>query len=674
MASWFKWLGRGGAEPRRNDEAVAECVQRGNAELGAGRLEAAAGCYREALAVDPGNAGASVNLGFVLKELGRIEEAEAHLGRAIELEPGHADAQYLLGLLLEGRGELAGAIRHLKLALESKPDFVFAWRDLCRICAQTGRIGEAQECWRGLAGREPNNPEMHNIMGNAYFDAKRYAEALACYELAIKFAPDRAEAHFNRGTVLKELGRYEEALASFERAIGHKGDLVEAHNNRGNVLQILGRYAEALASYGKALEYRPDAADVLCNYGNALHELQRYEESLASLDRALALRGDFADAHYNRGNTLKQMGRLAEALSSYDRAIAIDPRLTVACNNRGLLLHDLGRFEEALASYGQAIGLEPEYADAHWNRSLTLLLLGDFVAGWQEYEWRWRRTMVKDVATVFEQPLWLGESDLRGRTILLHAEQGLGDTIQFCRYAPRVAALGARVVLEVQPALVPLLDQIEGVDKLIGRGEKLPAYDCHCPLLSLPLAFGVGLADIAGEPYLKAAPSQLAAWQALLGEHRKPRIGIVWSGSTGHQNDRNRSIPFAEFGQIVREGLDYCCLQKEIRPVDQECLAGHPEIRTFEAELRDFVDTAALIEQMDLVVTVDTSVAHLAGALGKETWLLLPFIPDWRWLLDRADTPWYESVRLFRQPVAGDWASVLKEVGHRLAERFAGRD
>lgn len=672
MTSWFKWLGRGGTEPRRDGEA-AECIQRGNAELGAGRPEAAANCYREALTADPGNVGASVNLGFVLKELGRTEEAETYLGRVIELEPSHADAHYLLGLLQEGRGELDGAIRHMRQALESKPDFVFAWRDLCRVSFQTGRIEEALEYWRRFAGFEPNNPEMHNIIGNACFGAKRYADALACFDLAIKVAPDRAEAHFNRGTALKELGRYDEALGCFERAIGLKGDLVEAHNNRGNVLQQLRRFSEALASYGRALDLRPDAADVLCNCGNALHELERYEEALASFDRALTLRGEFADAYYNRGNTLKQMLRFEEALASYDRAIALAPQLAAAFNNRGLVLHELSRLDAAAESYRRALALEPDNADAHWNLSLTLLLQGDFAAGWREYEWRWRRTEVKDVVRVREQPLWLGESDLHGRTILLHAEQGLGDTIQFCRYVPRVAALGANVVLEVQPALVPLLGQVEGVARLVGRGEELPAYDCHCPLLSLPLAFKAGVADITGRPYLRVPSARGSAWEAILGERSIPRIGLVWSGSTGHQNDRNRSIPFAEFRRIFQRGISYHCLQKEIRPADRAMLAEYPEIRTFEAELRDFADTAALIAQMDLVITVDTSVAHLAGAMGKETWVLLPFMPDWRWLLQRTDSPWYDSVRLFRQPAAGDWQAVLDEVARMTAARYADR-
>jgi tetratricopeptide (TPR) repeat protein len=606
MDSLFQWLSLKKVARQRNDEVAAASVSCGNRLLGEGDLEAAAGCYREALAVDPENVGACVNLGYVLKESGQVTEAQKWLEQAVAIEPRHADAHYLLGLLLEQDGEQAAALRHLVAAVESKPEFVFAWSELCRLNLLNGNLDEVQAVAERAVAANPGSAELHQLLGNAFLQRGNYQAALQCYDRAQTIQPDLAEAHDNRGL--------------------------------------------------------------------ALHGLKRFDEALASFGRALELKDAYAEAHYNRGNTLKQMLRLDEALASYDRALAIDPRLAAAANNRGLVLHELGRLDAAKASYRHALALEPDNADAHWNLSLTLLLQGDFADGWPEYEWRWRRTEVRDDAPVHDRPLWLGDDDLHDRTILLQAEQGLGDTIQFCRYVPRVAALGAKVVLEVQPALVPLLGRVEGVTRLVGRGESLPAYDCHCPLLSLPLAFKTGLADISGLPYLQAPMEKRTAWEAILGERRAPRIGLVWSGSTGHQNDRNRSIPLADYRQILRRGISYHCLQKEIRPADRAVLAGHPEIRTFEAELKDFADTAALIELMDLVITVDTSVAHLAGAMGKEAWVLLPFMPDWRWLLNRADSPWYESVRLFRQPEAGDWQGVLSEVARMAAERFAERN
>jgi tetratricopeptide (TPR) repeat protein len=605
MASLFQWFGLKEPAPRRDEEAAAESVKRGNRLLGEGNLEAAADCYREALAADPASVGACVNLGFVLNESGQAAEARKWLEQAVALEPRHADAHYLLGLLLERVGDQAAALRHLGAAVECRPEFVFAWCDLCRLNLQSRNLHAVHAMAERAVAANPDSADLQQLLGNAFLQRKDCGAALQCYDRALSLQPDFAEAHDNRGL--------------------------------------------------------------------ALHELKRFDEALASFGRALELKEAYAAAHYNRGNTLKQMSRPDEALASYDRAIVLDPRLAAAFNNRGLVLHELGRLDAAAASYRRALALEPDNADAHWNLSLTLLLQGDFAAGWREYEWRWRRTEVRSDAPVHDCPLWLGDDDLHGRTILLQAEQGLGDTIQFCRYVPRVAARGANVVLEVQPALVPLLGQVEGVDRLIGRGESLPAYDCYCPLLSLPLAFKTGLADISGLPYLQVPSARRTAWQAILGERRAPRIGLVWSGSTGHQNDRNRSIPLTDYRRLLQRGISYHCLQKEIRPADRTVLAEHPEVRTFEAELQDFADTAALIEQMDLVITVDTSVAHLAGALGKEAWVLLPFMPDWRWLLQRADSPWYDSVRLFRQPEAGSWQSVLDEVAGMTAERFAGR-
>jgi tetratricopeptide (TPR) repeat protein len=637
-----------------------------------GWIEEARQAVERGLALDPHSADLLLYRGNLsLHEKSYRQAVEAYR-QALAVQPESVEAYCNLGRALAALDDRQGALGSYDGALKIQPGLKGALRSKLDLLREMRRFGDALECCRRLLSLDEGDFDAHIVMGNVLYEAKRFAEAATCYERAIGLNPQCAEAHFNRGTALKELHRYDDALASLDRAIGLKESLAEAHNNRGNVLQRLRRFGEALAGYDRAVELAPDSAPAHNNRGNVLLELKRYEEAVKSFDRALALNGEFGEAHYNRGNALRQLGLNVEALASYERAAGIDANEADVWNNRGLVLHELRRLDEALASYERAIRLEPEHADAHWNRGLTLLLLGDFAAGWPEYEWRWRRAQVKGVAPERAGPLWLGDGELRGKTILLHAEQGLGDTIQFCRYVPRVAALGAQVVLEVQPALMPLLGDLPGVTLLAGRGDALPAYDCHCPLLSLPLAFGSGLADLAGAPYLRAAADRSAAWQSMLGERRAPRVGIVWSGSIGHQNDRNRSIPFADYQQIFQKGVSYFCLQKDVRPADRAVLAKRPEIGTFETELRDFADTAALIMQLDLVITVDTSVAHLAGALGKEAWILLPFMPDWRWLLDRADSPWYDSVRLFRQPGAGDWGSVLQEVGRMTVERFAG--
>jgi hypothetical protein len=319
--------------------------------------------------------------------------------------------------------------------------------------------------------------------------------------------------------------------------------------------------------------------------------------------------------------------------------------------------------EEALASFDRAIAIKPDYAEGYWNKSLGLLLAGDFAQGWELHEWRWKsETTLGLQSRNFPQRLWLGTEDIAGKTILLHAEQGLGDTIQFCRYARLVKALGAKVVLEVPKALRSLLSGLEGVDELVEQGEALPAFDYHCPLLSLPLAFKTDLTNVPGSrPYLAASPQKRDAWAQRLGAKSKPRAGLVWSGSTLHKNDHNRSLTLQQLLPHLPDCCEYLSLQKEVRDVDKAVLEGSG-IRHYGEELEDFTDTAALCELMDLVISVDTSVAHLAGAIGKETWVLLPYSPDWRWLLDRHDSPWYASMTLYRQDETREWPSVLRRM------------
>lgn len=418
--------------------------------------------------------------------------------------------------------------------------------------------------------------------------------------------------------------------------------------------------AAAVELIGKAIEIDPDNAAPHNNLGLVLHELRRFEGALASYERAIALKPDYAEAWSNRGNTLRGLGRLEAALGSYERAIALKPDYARALANRGNLLRELGQVDAAVDSCDRAIAANPALGQAHFNKSLALLLGGDFAKGWELYEWRWADEEKILERRRFEQPLWLGKESLAGRTILLHAEQGLGDTIQFCRYAPLVAEMGARVVMEVQKPLASLLGQVPGIAELIVKGSPLPSFDYQCPFLSLPLALKAELHSIPRSPrYLHADQRKLVRWASRLGESDRPRIGLAWSGSPRHQNDRKRSLRLADLLPFLPAGCQYVSLQKEVRDVDRPILASSANILDFSAEIDDFADTAALCELMDLVISVDTSVAHLAGALGRPTWVLLPFVPDWRWLLDRNDSPWYPSIRLYRQKGIGDWASVF---------------
>ncbi|MDP3310931.1 MAG: tetratricopeptide repeat protein, partial [Polaromonas sp.] len=387
-----------------------------------------------------------------------------------------------------------------------------------------------------------------------------------------------------------------------------------------------------------------------------------------SYDQALALQPDHAQAYNNRGAALRDLQQYQAALDSYERAIALKPDYADAYNNLGVALGDLGRHPEARASYERACDLQPDYAEAHWNLALGDLQVGHFERGWQAYEWRWKReALAPGLLRSFPQPLWLGTESLEGKTILLHAEQGLGDTLQFSRYARLVAQRGARVILEVQPPLLRLLTGLDGVAQVLAQGSESPPFDCHCPLLSLPLAFKTTLSTMPPPLAIEKNPDSMARWAARLGTGQRPRIGLVWSGNPGHNNDLHRSIALADLLGHLPSGPQYVSLQKDVRATDRATLEARSDILHVGDDLEDFTDTAALCELMDGVVSVDTSVAHLAGTLGRKLWLLLPFNPDWRWMLERTDSPWYPGAVLCRQPAIGDWDSVLSRLGQQIS-------
>jgi tetratricopeptide (TPR) repeat protein len=572
------------------------------------------------------------------------------------------------------RGDRVEAERLCRLLLSGMPDYFDALFLSGIMAEQAGRAQHAVELLSKAVAVRPDVAEAHYNHGVALGGMQRHEEAIASYERAIALKPDYADAYFNRGVALAELGRPMQAVESYDRAIAFNPSYAEVHNNRGIALDHLKRYDDALASYDRAIALKPDYARAHNNRGVALDRLERRAEALASYDRAIALKPDYVEALTNRGITLGELDRPAEALMSYERAIALNPRYAEAFYNRGNALRDLNRHAEAIASYERALALRPDYAAAHWNLADCCLLLGDFARGWQEYEWRWKLERNESFKADFQRPLWLGVEPLEGRTILLHAELGLGDTLQFCRYAADVAALGARVVLEVQPALLPLLSGLEGVSLAVARGDRLPLFDYHCPLMSLPLAFKTDLTNVPSHiPYLHSDPGRVALWRQKLRNTGKPRVGVVWSGSMALKNDR-RSMALKELLPLLREWAEWVSLQKEVRDSDAALLASRPDLRDAGAELYDFADTAALVELMDIVVTVDTSVAHVAGAMGKPVWIMLPFNPhDWRWMLDREDSIWYPTARVFRQPANGDWASVVARVDEELLRQFGPR-
>ncbi|MEO8203955.1 MAG: tetratricopeptide repeat protein [Betaproteobacteria bacterium] len=583
-----------------------------------------------------------LQLGTRHHKANRLAEAEQSYGQALQCAPGNADALHLLGVIAHQQGRPSDAIGLIDAALAARPAF----------------------------------PEAHGNRGRVLQALRRHAEALGSFDRALAQAPAVAEVLSDRGNSLRYLGRCEEAIASLGQALALRPDYAEAFNNLGVALHDLGRREEALAAYDRALALRADYAAALGNRGKSLMDLGRHEEALGSFERALALQPRYATVLCHRGSAFYHLRRYRKALGSFDAALAITPDDAHALSNRGSVLQELGRYAEALDSFARALDLAPGDAAAHWNRSLCRLVTGDYARGWQEYEWRWGNAALKSSIRHATLPLWLGEPSLAGKSIVLHAEQGLGDTLQFCRYAPLVAAQGARVILEVPVALKTVLAGLPGAARVVAHGEPLPVPgarpDFHCPLLSLPLAFRTTLETIPQEvPYLRADRRLVEVWRKRLGPRRGLRIGLAWLATNRTAYGRRRSIALPEFAQLIPEGSECFSLQKELDPGDREVLASRGDITHYGA---GFADTAALIELMDGVISVDTSIAHLAGAMGAKVWVLLAFNPDWRWLLQRTDSPWYPTARLFRQSQPGNWAPVLGQVREELAGIGLARD
>jgi len=458
-------------------------------------------------------------------------------------------------------------------------------------------------------------------------------------------------------------GLLEPGQAWLKRCISLAPTDAQLRAMRGVALNRLGRTDEAMAELNRAIELRPGYAEAFFDRGGIWQSLEDLGRALADFEQAIALVPGYAEAHSNRGAVLQHLGREGEALASCERAVQLRPEYAQGHFNRAVVLEHLGRHEEALAGYERAIALDAGYVGAHWNRANARLLLGDF-GGWQEYEWRWRGPQ-SGAALQVGRPLWLGETPIEGRTVLVLYEQGLGDFIQFCRLGEPLRARGARVIFEVPEALRTLASSLAGVE-LVGQGQRPEHFDLVCPLMSLPLALGLTRESIpARVPYLQPGAQALQRWGALLGARTKPRVGLVWSGSSGHKNDHNRSIALRTLAPLLEEPLEFHALQPEVRESDREVLQS--SAMGYHGErIQSWEDTAALAQHMDLVIAVDTAGAHLAGAMGLPLWVLLPYKPDFRWLLERADSPWYPSARLWRQPKPHDWNSVVSSVRKEL--------
>ena len=632
-----------------------------------GQLAQAQALYEQVLNIQSTHFDALHFLGIIAFQTRNLQRAVELIGQAISINPNDAIARYNFGQALQDLKQYEPAIQSYERAIALKPDFAEAYYNRGNALKDLKQLEAAIQSYGRAVALRPDYWEAYYNLGVALQGLKQPEAAIQSYDKVIALRPDLAETYNNRGNALLDLKQFEAAIQSYERAVALKPDFAEAYNNRGIALSNLKQLEAAIRSFDRAVALRPDYVEAYYYCGNALKELKRYEAAIQSYDRVIALRPDFAETYYNRGVTLQDLGRLEAAIQSYDRAIALDPDLAEAYTNRGMALSGLKRPEAAIQSYERIIALKPDFAEANFSLGLCQLQMGNFDEGWKKFEWRWK---AEGLNLGFRQPQWSGTESLQGKTILLRGEHGLGDTIQFCRYAKLLADLGAQVILEVQEeSLVDLLGTLVGVTQVIARGTALPAFDYHCPLMSLPLAFKTDLSNIpSADAYLTSDAGKLEKWRTRLGAANRPRVGLVWSGYKGHKNDRNRSIPLHDFVKALPKEIQYISLQKELRESDREALKSPPDILCLGADINDFTDTAALCELVDVVVTIDTSVAHLAGALGRPVWILLPFNPDWRWLLERDDSPWYPSAKLYRQERRGDWGGVIDKVNSDLSQ------
>ncbi len=665
-------------------------------------LDEATAHYKRALDMEPDNARAHINLANALRAGGKLDEAIAHYVKALDIEPNNAGAHINLGNLLRARGRLDEAVAHYRKALEIEPDNAGAHLNLGNVLQARGILDDAAAHYEKALAIKPGHAGVHINLGNILQAQGKLDESMAHYRKALEIEPDHAAAHINLGNLLQARGKFDDAIAHYKKALptdtgnaalynnlggailGAHGDLndaaayfghalalepryAEAYCNLGNVFNAQGRLDDAVICYQRALTLGPDRPDFHNELGNALRDQGKLAPARECCERALALNPDYPEAHYNLGNVFGDQGKLDDALACYERALALKPDYADAHTNLIITLRDQGRIGDALACCKRALAFHPDSADTHFCDAYLRLLTGDFVAGWREYEWRW---LTKDVTPHgLTLPLWDGK-DLRGRTILLHCEQGLGDNIQCVRFGRLVKEKGGTVLLSCPNSLARLFQGVAGIDGIFPDGRHLPGYDVHAPLMSLPGLFQTVLDTIPADvPYLQSDPARVAVWRDRLASYRGFGVGIVWRSGPAHEGYRTRSMTASQFAEFLNiPGLAVVSLQKDATAGEIETLANIAG-SFFDASplLEDFSDTASAMANLDLVITVDTAACHLAGALAVPVWTLIPFAHDWRWLLQREDSPWYPTMRLFAQPKIGDWQSVLERVRDELA-------
>jgi tetratricopeptide (TPR) repeat protein len=606
----------------------------------------------------------ALNAAIAVHQSGRAAEAEALYRQIVAADPSAVDGWNLLGIACFQQGRAAEAIDCLRRAIELRPEEAQYFNNLGEACRAFGRLEESIAAYRRAIELKPTYPEAFNNLGIALSMNGDPAGGLAQFDEALRLRPEFADAHYNRGLALRSLKRLDESIAASEAALRIKPDMAGAWNNLGLIHQEQRRLEQSVAAFREALRLSPNLAEVHNNLGNTLKLQKQLEASVVEFRRAIELNPRLPEAHNNLAAALKAEGKFAEAMESYARAIELRPNYVEAITNLGNALKDQLRFDEAMRLYERALELDPGHVEAHISRAIVRLVHGDFERGFPEFECRWHRAGFS-LPRPMNVPLWDG-SDPRGRTILLVAEQGLGDSLNFVRYATLLAQRGAKVLLVCQPPLVKLLKTVPGVAAVLTQDEPHPACDIYAQMASLPGICQTRRESIPNRvPYVFADPAAVARWRAELGSAPGLKVGIAWQGNRLHTNDRWRSLRLESLGFLQRPDVRVVSLQKDPTDADRALLERLGAV-DLDRRLTDMSETAAVVKNLDLVISCDSAMAHLAGAIGAKVWVAIPFAPDWRWLLERDDCPWYPTMRLFRQPKFNDWPAVLQNLAQAL--------
>ena len=681
--------------------SISEALQAAVKFHQVGKLAEAERLYREILESNARHADAWHLLGLIAYQRSDWPTAEEYIARAIQLDGAQPSFHNHLAEVFRSAGNLAKSETCCREALKLKPDFALAHNTLGIVLNEQGQTEQAISCFQKAIAAQPDFAQAHCNLGAALQTRGNTTEAIACFRRAIECLPDYAAAYSFLGSALQQQGSTDEALAAYRQAITFDPRLAQAEKSLGALLQSRLELEEARACYERALVLQPADAESLCNLGSIFKEQGQHQRAIEYYQRAIQVDPGLAEAHFNLGviyqqrrelapaadcyerairhktnyaqahNNLgairRQQGDLAAAIQCFHQALELKPNFAEALNNLGNTFKIQDRHAEAAVCYQQALRINPEYAQVHYNHALAQLAVGEFAAGWPEYEWRWRCPDFPRAS--FSQPLWDG-TPLGARTLLVHAEQGLGDTLQFARYVPLLKQFGGQVVFEVQPPLAPLLAQ-SGFVGLVSKGDALPRFDVHFSLMSLPLIFATTIETIpVSVPYLAAEPKLAEHWRDVLRGFRGMKVGIAWQGSKTYPNDRFRSIPLMYFAPLAQAGVDLISLQKGAGSEQLADINGKfhvHDLGDIDRQHGAFTDTAAILQNLDVLVTSDSAIAHLAGGLGIKTWLALPLAPDWRWMFEREDCPWYPNMRLFRQTSFDDWSDVFARIAAELA-------